>query len=134
MKLHSILLRDECSLPDRLDPLRNSVCDNWTIVEEIPAIVFDTMVRQAGWHFIWLRGASSRRGLGATEGEATRGALIRALRGIPKRFNAAELDTIQVGKYLGIYLVKITVQPRHIQQRSSLEPVNGKDPLAVATR
>jgi hypothetical protein len=134
VKLHSILLRDRCVLPDRLDPLRTSVCDNWTIVEEIPTVVFDAMVRQAGWHFIWLRGASSRRGLGATQDDATQRGLIRALRGIPKRFNAAELDTVQVGKCLGIYLAKVTVQPRHIQQNSSLEPAYGKGPLAVSAR
>jgi hypothetical protein len=134
VRLHSILLRDQCVLPDRLDPLRNTVCVNWTIVEEIPATVFDTMVRQAGWHFVWLHGASSRRGFGGTQAEATRRALIRALMGIPKRFNAAELDAIQVSKWLGFYIAKVTLHPRHIQQNSSLEPVYGKGSLAVSAR
>jgi hypothetical protein len=134
VKLHSVLLRDECILPDRLDPLRNRVCDNWTLVEEIPVMVFDTMVRQAGWHFVWLSGASSRRGFGMTHEDATSHALIRALSGVPKRYNAAELDTVQVKKSLGFYIAKVTVQPRHIQQNSSLESTYEKRPLAVSTR
>jgi hypothetical protein len=134
VKLHSILLRDECVLPDRLDPLRNCVCDHWTLVEEIPAMVFDTMVRRAGWHFIWLNGASSRRGFGTTPDEAASRAVVRALSGIPKRFNAAELDTVEVKKYPGFYIAKVTVQPRHIQQNSALLSTYGEHPLAVSTR
>ena len=133
MKLHSILLREECSLPDRLDPLRKRVCDGWTLVEEIPAMLFDTMVRRFGWHFMWLHSSISGRGFGTTHGEAANRALIRALGGIPKRFNAAELDADQVRKYLGFYIAKITVQPRHVQEGASLETAQ-RDPLAIPSR
>lgn len=37
---------------------------DWSIVEEIPALVFDPLVRQAGWHFMWLQEACSLRGFG----------------------------------------------------------------------
>jgi hypothetical protein len=134
VKLHSLLLREECILPDRLNPLRARVCTNWTLVEEIPVMVFDTMVRQYGWHFMWLQGASSRRGFGTTYEEATDRALVRALSGIPKRFNAAEFDAIQVSKYLGFYIANVTVQPRHIQKDASLEQAHDEHPLAISAR
>lgn len=134
MKLHSVFLRDECVLPDRLDPLRARVCDNWTLVEEIPARVFDTMIRQAGWHFMWPLGASSRRGFGSTHEGATSRALIRALRGIARRFNAAELGVVQAKEYLGFYIAEVAVQPRHIQQNASLEPSPEGHPWAASIR
>ena len=134
MKLHSVLLREDCALPDRLDPLRMRVSDMWTLVEEIPAAVFDTMVRQAGWHFMWLQGASSRRGVGTTPEGATAQALVRALGGISRRFNAAELDAVSVKRYVGLYIASVTVQPRHIQENASLEPAHGRQPLAASAR
>lgn len=134
MKRHSVLLRDGCTLPDRLDPLRAHACDNWTIVEEIPVMVFDTMVRQAGWHFMWLQGASSRRGFATTAEDATTQALAHALGGISRRFNAAELDAVHVKKYFGFYVANVTVQPRHIQENATLEPVHAAHPLAASAR
>jgi hypothetical protein len=97
-------------------------------------MVFDTMVRQAGWHFMWLQGASSRRGFGATQDAAMGRALVRALGGISRRFNAAELDSVRVKKYLGFYIANVTVQPRHIQENASLEPARAVHPLAASAR
>jgi hypothetical protein len=110
------------------------VCDRWTLVEEIPVMVFDTMVRQAGWHFMWLQGANTRRGFGTTPEEATSRGLTRALGGISRRFNAAELDAVRVKKYPGFYVANVTVQPRHIQENASLEPANAAGPLALSAR
>ena len=44
MKLHSVFLRNGCILPDRFDPCRRPVSEGWSVVEEIPALVFDTMI------------------------------------------------------------------------------------------
>jgi hypothetical protein len=91
-------------------------------------------VRQAGWHFMWLQGASSRRGFGTTQDEAMARALVRALGGISRRFNAAELDAVRVKQFLGFYIANVTVQPRHIQQNASLEPDCVVHPLAASAR
>ncbi len=68
MKRHSVFLRKGCVLPGRLDPLREPFGDNWMLVEEITASIFDTMIRQAGWHSMWMPGSCSRRGFGLTPG------------------------------------------------------------------
>lgn len=134
MKLHSVFLRNECILPKRLDPLREPVGDGWMRVEEIPASVFDTMIRQAGWHFMWILRPSARRGFGITQDAATRRALIGALRGVASRFNAAELDSIRISKYPGFYIANVILQSRQIQEHTSLDSVDERHPPVLAAR
>jgi len=117
-----------------LDPLREPFGDEWTLVEEITAPVFDTMIRQAGWHFMWMQGSCSRRGFGLTRQEATHRALARALKGLTRRFNAAELDSVRVTKWLGFHIANLTLQPRQIQQHTSLDIADERHPRAVSAR
>jgi len=121
-------------LPKRLDPLREPIGDGWMRVEEIPASVFDTMIRQAGWHFMWILRPSARRGFGITQDAATHRALIRALRGVASRFNAAELDSVRVAKYPGFYIANVTLQSRQIQEHTSLDHVDERRPPMLAVR
>ena len=131
MRPHSVFLRRECILPEQLNPIRKAVGDNWNQVEELSAPVFDTMIRQAGWHFMWMQGPCSRRGIAFTKEVATLRALAHSLRGIRRRFNAAELDSVQVTKLLGFHIARVTLHPRQIQRQTSLES-NDKLPLRPA--
>ncbi len=134
LKLHSVFLRSECILPDRLDPCLQPVGEEWSVVEEIPALVFDTMVRQAGWHFMWLQDACSRRAIGLTEEAAIRRALSRALQGVSKRFNAAELDSLQIARYPGFQIARVTVQALQIQPQASPNIAAGQHPEFAPAR
>ncbi len=134
MKLHSVFLRNGCILPDRLDPHREPIGENWTLVEELPAPVFDRMIRQAGWHFMWMCGSCSRRGFGLTRNDAADRALARALTGIARRFNAAELDSVLDTKYPGFHVTNVTLQPRQIQQHTTLDTLDETHPQAGAAR
>ncbi len=107
-------------LPNRLDLLRKPIGDNWTIVEDLPALVFDTLICQIGWNFMWLRGSCARKGFGMTRQDATHRALVYALNGIARQFNAAELDSVLVANCLGFHIATVTVEPRHIQEEASL--------------
>jgi hypothetical protein len=124
LKLHSVFLRRGCVLPNSLDPLQEPIGDNWTLVEDLPALVLDTMIRQAGWHFMWLQGSCARRAVGLTPQKATERALTHALKGIAGRFNAAELDSVQVAKFLGFHIATVTVQPRQVQAKAFLASPN----------
>jgi hypothetical protein len=117
-----------------MDPLREPCGENWTIVEEITARVLDTMIRQRGWHFMWIQGSCSRRGIGRKRNEATQRALERALKGLSRRFNAAELESVRSSKVLGFHIVMVTLQPRRIQQYTSLDIGDGRHPQAVSAR
>jgi hypothetical protein len=121
VRLHSIFLRKGCALPSRLNPIQKDIGENWTQVEELLAPVFDTMIRQAGWHFMWIQKACVRRGFGLSRKIAIDHALMHALGGVASRFNAAELDSVKVGKFLGFHAAKVTVQARQIQQLTSLD-------------
>ncbi len=121
MKLHSVFLRDDCILPSSLDPLRYAFGEHWTHVEGILEPVFDTMIRHAGWHYIWMLGSCSRRGFARTREAATDRGLSRALRALSKRANAAELDSVQITRYAWFHMANVTVQRRRIQEHSALE-------------
>ena len=124
MRQHSVFLRKGCILPNRMEPLQGAVGENWTQVEELTAKVFDTMIRQAGWHFMWIRKSCARRGFGTSRQNAIDRALIHALGGIAPRFNAAELDSVRVAELLGFHVATVTVQPRQIQHYTSLDSPN----------
>jgi hypothetical protein len=132
--LHSVFLRSGCALPGRVDPLREHFCDNWTHVEKIEASDFDVMIRRAGWHFMWVQGSCSRNGYALTEKSAIDRALARALRGINKRFNAAEFDSLRISRLPGFYIASVTMEARQIQQNTSLDIVDVSDPRAIPAR
>ena len=134
MKLHSVFLRSSCNLPSCLDPHQEPFGDSWTRVEGIAAPVFDTMIRRAGWHFICVHGTRSRRGLGVTQDDATHRAMGRALREVGSQCNAAELDTVQVTKYPGFHVARVTIQPRQIQQHTLLGIPDQEHPEALPAR
>jgi hypothetical protein len=121
VKLHSVFLHKDCVLPDPLDPLCVPFGEQWTHVEEISSSVFDIMIRQAGWHFIWISGSCSRRGCAWTQAKAIENALGRALGAVSKQSNAAEFDSVRVTKCLGFHIATVTVQRRRIQELSLLE-------------
>lgn len=121
MKRHSVFLRKGCVLPGRLDPLREPFGEGWMLVEEITAPIFDTMIRQAGWHSMWMPGSCSRRGFGLTAENATHRALVRALNAVLPQFNAAELDFTHVAQYPGFCVAIVTMHPREVRQSTSVE-------------
>lgn len=134
MKLHSVFLRKGSILPDGLAPHREPLGEEWTLVEDLPAPAFDRMIRKAGWHFMWMQGSCSRRGFGRTRDDAGDHALERALSGIARRFNAAELDSVLVAKYPGFHVANVTLQPRQIQQHALLDPFDETHPRTGAAR
>jgi hypothetical protein len=118
---HSVFLRKKCDLPEPLDPLTEPVGEHWTRVEEISAPVFETMIRQKGWHFMPVDNLRTRKGFGLTKEGAVQRAVARALGAVAGRFNAAELIAVQARKYPGVHIAKVTVQPRQIQRYTWLE-------------
>jgi len=134
LKPHSVFLRRECILPERLDPLTEPVGESWKLVEEITAPVLDTMIRRMGWHFLCVLRPYHRRGFGLTEEGAARRALARALKRLARQYNAAELISIQARNSLGLHIAIVTLQPRLIQEHTWLDFPDKKLPLAAPAR
>jgi hypothetical protein len=116
-----VFLREDCILPNPLNPLRAPFGEHWTHVDEITSSLFDTMVREAGWHFIWMSGSCSRRGYARSQEKAIENALGRALGAVSTQSNAADFDSVHVKKFLGFHVANVTVQRRRIQKHSVLE-------------
>ena len=108
--------------------------DNWTLRDDTGSPVLDTMIPQAGWHFVWVRGFYSHSGVGRSRDGAIHRALARVLKGLKMRFNAAELESVQVSSYPFFHIAKVTVQACHIQKHASLEQAVEDDARAVPTR
>jgi len=134
LKPHSVFLRKACILPDRLQTRREPAGENWGIVAELTAPVFDAMIRELGWHFLWVSRPCTRKGFGMSQEAATRRALKRALTAVAARFNAAELMDVVARKHLGIHIASVTLQPRQIQQYTWLEIADEWHRLAVPFR
>jgi hypothetical protein len=118
---HSVFLRKSCVLPEPLDPLTEPIGEHWMRVEEIAAPVFETMIRQKGWHFMPVDNLCKRKAFGFSENAAFERALMRTLNRVAGRFNAAELVSIETRKHLGIYFASVTLQPRQLQHYTWLE-------------
>jgi hypothetical protein len=131
MKSHAMFLRERCILPDRFDLRRKRFCEDWELVEDILAADLDSKIRHAGWHFMWSQECRSCRCVGLTEESAINRAVAYALGRLAKRFNAAELDSVEMTKFSGLHIAKVKVQARQIQRLTSLDAVS-KIPLLPA--
>lgn len=120
-----MFLRGEHVLPDEIHLRQIPFCNRWGLVKDFLSPELDAKIRGVGWHFMWLSGSCSRRGIGYTEEEAIHGALVRALGCVARRFNAAELESVQVTKWPGFRVAKVELQPRQIQQLTSLDAGDG---------
>jgi hypothetical protein len=115
-----MFLRTGCVLPGGLGLIQEQFCEAWMSLGDTTSAALDLKVRNAGWHFMWLEDACSRKGIGLTATSAISKAITLALNQIKGRFNAAELDSISVRKYPGFQVAKVTLHPRQIQQAASL--------------
>jgi hypothetical protein len=116
MNRHSVFLRGGCTLPNRLNPLRKPLENDWALIVNLVAPIFSTMICRAGWNFTQTQDFCVRRGFGITRKNATDRAVIHALDGIAQSFNAAELESVRVDAYLGFHVATVTLQPRLIYQ------------------
>lgn len=90
------------------------------MLSDLPAFRFDSMIREMGWHFMWLPEACTRKGFGVNRQSAIDRALAHALSGISKHFNAAELNSVREVKVFGLHIATVTLHTRQIQESASL--------------
>jgi hypothetical protein len=108
---HAMFLRTECVLPYGLDLITRAVLRNMDVCQRC-------------WHFMWLEDAYARFGVGRTATSAIDKAIASTLDRIKDRFNAAELESVSVSKYVGFWVAKMTLYARQIQHQASLSLVD----------
>ena len=120
MNLPAIFLRIGTVLPDNVDFAQKSFSEGWMAVRTTTVNTMDRVIRQAGWHFVWLVESAAGMAAGLSEAAACDHAAALALNRIHARFNTAELGPVRVTKYPGFYVAKVTLHTRQIQPQSSL--------------
>jgi hypothetical protein len=116
----TMLLRGRVALPDNLRLKTEEFREGWNVVQSGDTHWLDREIRRGGWHFIRIGEGSLRGGVGQTSQEAIAGALKLALRRVSERFNAAEVESIQLKKYPWFVLARVEVYPYQIQQGAVL--------------
>jgi hypothetical protein len=119
-----MFLRVGSVLPDGLDLAQEHFCKEWMSVDDTTAAALDRKVRSVGWYFMWLHSSYSRFGIGRGATSAIGKATTRALNRVKRRFNAAELDLVNVSKYPGFQIARVTIHARQIQEGPLLGPVD----------
>lgn len=121
MNQHAMFLRNGIILPHQFDLRQSPFCAGWTEAIDNLVAELDASVRKAGWHFVWIEGSHSGRGFGRSPETATRRALVRTLKKVKGRFNAAELGSMKITSILGFQMARITIHARQIQEEASLD-------------
>jgi hypothetical protein len=121
----TMLLRRRIELPDNLELVTEEFQEGWSFVQSGDTHWLDKEVRARGWHFMWIGEGSRRGGVGQTSQEAIAGALKLALRRVSERFNAAQIESIEVKKYPWFVLAKVKVYPYQIQPSSVMSASDG---------
>jgi hypothetical protein len=135
----TMLLRGHIELPDNLKLATEEFREGWNIVRSGAARRLDREIRRRGWRSIRVAEGTLRSGVGQTSQEAIAGALKLALRCLSERFNAAEVEHIELKIYPWFFLARVTVYPYQIGRiggvRVPVEAVSrvSMPPLAEST-
>ncbi len=128
----TMLLRGQIELPNSLKLTTEEFREGWKIVRSGGARRLDREVRRRGWRSIRIDEGSLRSGVGQTSQEAIAGALKLALRCLSDRFNAAEVEHIELKIYPWFFLARVMVYPYQIGRISVVPvPVEGVTPVSM---
>jgi len=105
-----------------MELVQTSLNSDWNSVTE-GSVELEAQIRSHGWHFMWLMETHSRAGIGVTDKSSISEALGAALKEISSSFNAAEVKSVRVTRYLGFRVARVTIHARHVQQGASLAPI-----------
>jgi hypothetical protein len=129
-----ILLRDRIELPDDLRLSTEEFCENWNFVRSTNALRLGERLILRGWSFARIASGPMRNGVGDTLQEAIVSGLKLALHHVGTRFNAAEIEHIELTQYPWFFLAKVRVLPCIIQKGVALSVTEASIPSPVARR
>jgi hypothetical protein len=127
----TMLLRERVQLPDDLKLVTEEFRECWNFVRSGDVHWLDKQIRMRGWHFMWIAEGLPRSGVGRTSQEAIANALKLALRRVSERFDAAEVEHIELKKYPWFFLAKVRVYPYQIQQSAVLSVSDEALPMSM---
>jgi hypothetical protein len=127
----SVLIREGTSLPDELNLRLGKRC-GWNIPLGFNAFGFERRLAVAGWNYFFIVPSRRITRFGLSRETAVTRALNVALQQVEKeQFNSAEIISLEVRKWMGIYRVRLTVNARHVRNSPFLRDL---DPYARIPR
>jgi hypothetical protein len=130
----NMLLRSRLELPDGLKLATDDFREGWQFVRTLNAGRLKKRLRTCGWNFIRIGNGMLKSGVGDTSQEAIASALKLALRHISERFNAIEVEHIDLTQYPWFFLAKVSVNPYRIQEGAILAPPDKALPQPITPR
>jgi hypothetical protein len=129
-----MLVRARLNLPDGLKLATEEFREGWNIVRTGNAVRLKKKIHARGWNFIKIGDGSLRSGVGETSQEAIASALKMALRRVSARFNAAEVEHIELTRYPWFFLARVRVYPYRIQQEAVVAMPDAAEAMAPPPR
>lgn len=126
-----MLLRGRPEGPNNLTLVTEEFQEGWNLLQSGDMHCLDKKIRECGWQFIWIAEKSLRSGVGQTSQQAIASALTLALRCVNERFNAAEVERIELTHYPWFFLARVSVYPFQIQQNADLSLPVERMPLRI---
>jgi hypothetical protein len=112
----NVLLRKPIELPAGLKLATEEFQEDWNFVRAGDALSLGKKIQKQRWNFIKDADGSMRCGVGDTSQTAIAGALKLTLRHVDARFNAVEVEKIQITQYPWFFLARVLVYPYRIQE------------------
>jgi hypothetical protein len=129
-----VLTRVTAELPNDLRIETETFQEGWSFVRSGDVHRLDKAIRGCGWHFVWIAEPSQRGGVGQTEQAAIASALKLALRRVSPKFNAANIDSIEITRYPWFFIAKVKLYPYQIQESAVIQIVDRAMPLPSISR
>lgn len=127
----TVLTRVTAELPNGLSIETEDFQEGWSFVRSGNVHRLDKAIRGCGWHFILIAEPSQRGGVGQTEQAAIASGLKLVLRRVSPRFNAVNIDRIEITQYPWFFIAKVKLYPYQIQQSTVIQVVDQAMPLSM---
>jgi len=129
----SVFLRENTVLPPGLIVETETFSPGWRAVNNYDGYTLGRKIEEAKWNFFYLAGEVTVIVLGRNVPETSRKAVRRAVaKPGGQKFNSAQISKIVSSWFLGIPIVSVTVNFRHIQKSLMLAPPKGFAPRLSA--
>jgi hypothetical protein len=120
----NVLLRVRAELPTGFKVATEAFRDGWGRMRTGGIVRLKRKIQARDWNFLKIPDGALRSGVGDTSQEAIASALSQALQMVDSKFNAVEVERVELTQYPWFFLARVRVYPYRIQPGSDLPVMN----------
>jgi hypothetical protein len=120
----NVLLRVRAELPTGFKVATETFREGWCRMRTGGIVRLKRKVQARGWNFLKISDGALRSGVGDTSQEAIANALSQALEMVDAKFNAVEVERVELTQYPWFFLARVRVYPYRIQAGAELPVTN----------